>query len=256
MKSKKPLIIGNWKMNLTCAEAVEFAQSLRKQLSTTNKIVCGICPSFIFLKDICTIVAGSAIFVGAQNIYSERVGAYTGEVSAFMVKEAGCSHVIIGHSERRHIFAETDAFINTKIKTALSANLKPILCIGEKLHEREESKTWQVIENQLKNGLRGIGAEHIQDFVVAYEPVWAIGTGKTASPEQANEAHTFIRALLVDVYGKDIARAAYILYGGSVKPENTSDLMAQEEVDGLLVGGASIHLESFLKILGIASNFS
>lgn len=255
VKRKKPLVVGNWKMNLTCSEAVEFTQSLRKQLNTTNKIICGISPSFIFLKDICTILAGSAIFVVAQNIHSERAGAYTGEVSAFMVKEAGCSHVIIGHSERRHIFGETDAFINTKVKTALSAHLKPILCIGEKLHEREGGKTMLVIENQLKNGLRGIGAEHIQDAVIAYEPVWAIGTGKTASPEQANEVHAYIRGLITDIYGKDIARGVYILYGGSVKPENTRDLMAEEEVDGLLVGGASINLESFFKILDAASNF-
>lgn len=243
-------------MNLTRTEAVEFTQSLRKQLTTTSRTGCGICPSFVFLKDICTVLAGSAIFVGAQNIHSERAGAYTGEVSAFMVKETGCSHAIIGHSERRNIFGETDAFINTKIKTALSANLKPILCIGEKLHEREDGKTGHVIENQLKNSLRGIGAEHIQDFVIAYEPVWAIGTGKTASPEQAKEAHTFIRDLLIDIYGKDIARGVYILYGGSVKPENASDLLALEDVDGFLVGGASILLESFLKIIGIASNFS
>lgn len=256
MKRKKPLVIGNWKMNLTRAEAVEFAQSLRKQTITTNNIVCGISPSFIFLNDICTVLRGSFIFVSAQNIHSERAGAYTGEVSAFMVKEAGCSHVIIGHSERRHIFGETDAFVNSKVKTALSANLKPILCIGEKLHEREEGKTKVVIENQLKNGLRGIGGEHIRNFVVAYEPVWAIGTGKTASPEQANEVHVYIRGLLTDIYDKDIARSVYILYGGSVKPENTKDLIAQSEVDGLLVGGASINLESFLKILDAASNFS
>ena len=250
---KKPFIVGNWKMNLTLAEGVEFARSLRNNLQNKKEIIFGICPPFTFLKEICMILEGSSICVGAQNIHSEINGAYTGEISASMVKEAGCTHVLIGHSERRHIFGEIDSFINAKIKTALSVNLRPIFCIGETLNEREEGRTKYVVKNQLKNGLLRIDKNHIEKLVIAYEPVWAIGTGKTASPEQVNEVHSFIRGFLTDEYGKDIANSVYIQYGGSVKPENTKELIAQPEIDGLLVGGASIKLESFLKIIDAAS---
>ena len=240
-------------MNLTLAEGVEFAKSLRNNLYGKNETICGICPPFIFMKDICKILEGSGICVGAQNIHSEKNGAYTGEISALMVKEAGCTHVLIGHSERRHLFSEVDSFINAKIKTALTVNLKPIFCIGETLHEREDGRTEYVVRNQLKNGLLGIDNNHVEELVIAYEPVWAIGTGKTASPEQANKVHSFIRGFLTDEYGKDIANSVYIQYGGSVKPENTKELIAQPEINGLLVGGASIKLESFLKIIDAAS---
>ena len=252
---KKPFIVGNWKMNLTLVEGVEFAQFLRNSLSNSNKVICGICPPFVFLRDICKVLEGSCIKVLAQNIHSEPHGAYTGEISASMVKEVGCSHVLVGHSERRHIFGETDSFINSKLKAALSASLKPILCIGEKLNEREDGRTKYVVKNQLKDNLRGISADRIKECVIAYEPVWAIGTGKTALPEQSNEVHAFIRGILTDDYGEDIADSVYIQYGGSVKPENTKELMAQPEIDGLLVGGASIKLESLLKIIEAASNY-
>ena len=242
---KKPFIVGNWKMNLTLAEGVEFAKSLRKSLQSKNEIISGICPPFIFLKDISKVLEGSNICVGAQNIHSEKNGAYTGEISALMVKEVGCTQVLVGHSERRHLFGEIDSFINAKIKTALSVNLKPIFCIGETLTEREEGRTEYVVKNQLKNGLMGIDNNYVEEFVIAYEPVWAIGTGKTASPAQANEVHSFIRGFLTDAYGKDIANSVYIQYGGSVKPENARELLAQPDIDGLLVGGASIKLESF-----------
>ncbi|MEP9412519.1 MAG: triose-phosphate isomerase [Candidatus Brocadia sp.] len=250
---KKPFIAGNWKMNLTLREGAEFAKSLRDCLNGKNEVICGICPSFVFLKDICKILEGSSIYVAAQNIHSERNGAYTGEVSAPMVKEVGCTHVLTGHSERRHIFNETNSFINAKVKAALSVGLKPIFCIGETLDEREDGRTNYVIQNQIKEGLQGISADCIKDIMIAYEPVWAIGTGKTALPEQANEVHSFIRSLLTGEYGNDIAKSLYIQYGGSVKPENVRELMAQPEIDGLLVGGASIRLESFLKIVEIAS---
>lgn len=240
-------------MNLTLEDGVTFAKSLRKSLTDNNEILCGICPPFVFLKDICEALKGSRICVGAQNVHSEMSGAYTGEISALMVKEAGCTHVLIGHSERRHIFGETDSFINAKMKAALSVNLKPIFCIGETLREREEGKTKYVVENQLKAGLLGIDNNLVEGLVIAYEPVWAIGTGKTASSEQANEVHSFIRALLTDTYGKDIACNVFIQYGGSVKPENAAELTAQPEIDGLLVGGASMNLESFLKIIDAAS---
>jgi len=250
---KEPFIVGNWKMNLTLAEGVEFAKSLRKSLQNKNEIISGICPPFIFLKDISKVLEGSGIRIGAQNIHSEINGAYTGEISALMIQEVGCTHVLIGHSERRHLFGEVDSFINAKMKTALSIDLKPIFCIGETLNEREEGRTKYVVKNQLKNGLLGIAKNHVEELVIAYEPVWAIGTGKTASPEQANEVHSFIRGFLTDEYGKDIASSVYIQYGGSVKPENTKELIAQSEIDGLLVGGASIKLESFLKIIDAAS---
>lgn len=240
-------------MNLTLREGAEFAKSLRNSLNGRSEIICGICPSFVFLKDICKILEGCNIHVAAQNIHSEKNGAYTGEVSAPMVKEVGCTHVLIGHSERRHIFKESNAFINAKIKAALSAGLKPIFCIGETLDERKDGRTNYVIQNQLKEGLLGISADQIKDIVIAYEPVWAIGTGKTALPEQANEVHSFIRSFLTAEYGNDIAYSLSIQYGGSVKPENAAELMVQPEIDGLLVGGASIRLESFLRIVEVAS---
>lgn len=252
---KKPFILGNWKMNLTLVEGVEFAKSLRSAVCDESGIICGICPPFVFLKDICLILEGCGIFVAAQNIHSEKNGAYTGEISATMVKEVGCAYVLIGHSERRHIFHETDSFINAKIKTALSVNLKPVFCVGETLDDREDERTKYVIRNQLKEGLHGISAGQINELVIAYEPVWAIGTGKTALPEQANEVHSFIRGVITDGYGKEIADSVYIQYGGSVKPENAKELMTQPEIDGLLVGGASIKFESFFKIIETAAKY-
>lgn len=250
---KKPFIVGNWKMNLTLAEGVEFARSLRKSVQGKHDVMCGICPPYVFLKDISAVIEGSGIYLGAQNIHNEQSGAYTGEISALMVKEAGCTLVLIGHSERRHLFGESDSFINAKLKTALSVNLKPIFCIGETLKEREEGKTQYVVKDQLKNGLLGIGGGQIKKLVIAYEPVWAIGTGKTATPEQANEVHAFIRGFLSGEYGQEVANSVYIQYGGSVKPENTKELLAQQEIDGLLVGGASMKVESFLKIIDAAA---
>ncbi len=253
--AKRPFILGNWKMNLTLAGGVEFAQSLRSYFQGRKEVISGICPPFVFLKDICSVLKNSGIYVAAQNIHSEKSGAYTGEVSAAMVKEVGCTHVLLGHSERRHIFGESDSFINAKIKAALSANLKPVFCVGETLHERKEGKTECVIKSQLKEGFQGIGAESIKELAIAYEPVWAIGTGKTASPTQANEVHSFIRGIITDEYGKDVADSLYIQYGGSVKPENARELMEQPEIDGLLVGGASIQRESFIKIIEAVSIF-
>jgi triosephosphate isomerase (TIM) len=253
---KKPFIMGNWKMNLTLKEGVEFAKSLRNSLQGKGETVYGICPSFVFLKDICAVLEGSGISVAAQNIHSSENGPYTGEVSVLMIKEVGCTHVLIGHSERRHLFGETDAFVNAKIKIALFHNLKPILCVGEKLQEREDGRTKYVVKNQLKDSLQGIRADQMKDLTIAYEPVWAIGTGKTALPDQANEVHAFIRNILVDEYGKYVADAIPIQYGGSVKPENTQELLEQPEIDGLLIGGASVKLESFLKIIEAASSLT
>lgn len=251
---KRPFIVGNWKMNLTLKEGIEFATQLKKNLGARKDVICGICPPFVFLKDICRVLEGSGALVGAQNVHSDKGGAYTGEVSASMIKEVGCSHVIVGHSERRHLLGETDSFINAKVKAVLASGLKPIFCIGEKLSEREEGRTEYVVKNQFKDGLRGINAQQVREVVVAYEPVWAIGTGKTALPSQANEVHLFVRELLTAEYGKDIAKGMYVLYGGSVKPENTKELVAQPEIDGLLVGGASIKFESFWNIVNAASS--
>lgn len=250
---KRPFIVGNWKMNLTLKEGVEFARQLKNSLGARKDVLCGICPPFVFLKDVCLALEGCEALVGAQNVHSDKGGAFTGEVSASMIKEVGCSHVIVGHSERRHILGETDSFINAKMKAVLATGLKPIFCIGEKLSEREEGRTEYVVKNQFKDGLRGINAQHVREVVVAYEPVWAIGTGKTALPSQANEVHLFIRELLTAEYGKDIAKGMYVLYGGSVKPENAKELMAQPEIDGLLVGGSSIKFESFWDIVKAAS---
>lgn len=250
---KKPFVMGNWKMNLTLNQGREFAGLLKNSLHGRSEIRCGICPPFVFLQEICEILEGSAICVAAQNIHSEKNGAYTGEVSALMVKEIGCTHVLIGHSERRHIFHETDAFINAKIKAAVTVNLKSIFCIGETLEEREAGRTKDIIQNQFKGGLCDIRADQLKELVIAYEPVWAIGTGKTALPEQANEVHLFIRNIVAEAYGENLARSMYLLYGGSVKPENAKELIAQPEIDGLLVGGASIQYESFFKIIEAVS---
>jgi len=250
---KRPFVIGNWKMNLTLACGIEFAKLLKDSLHGKDGIMCGVCPPFIFLKEICKILEDSNVCVAAQNIHSEKYGAYTGEVSALMIKEVGCTHVLIGHSERRHIFHEDDFFINAKIKTALSVNLKPIFCVGEMLDEREAGRTKDVIRNQLVRGLRDVRADQLKEIVIAYEPVWAIGTGKTALPEQANEVHSFIRNTITNEYDKNLAKSIYILSGGGVKPENAKELADQSEIDGLLVGGASILFESFLKIIEVVS---
>lgn len=238
-------------MNKSLLDGVQYAESLKTAMDGKNEIVCGICPPYVFLKDICAALEGSTVCVAAQNMHNQSNGAFTGEIAAPMLKEVGCSHVLIGHSERRHIFGEDDFFINEKVKKALSFELVPILCIGETLEEREGGNTKNVVLRQLKNGLRDVGTEGVEGIIVAYEPVWAIGTGRTASPEQANEVHSFIRTSLSENYGEDVAKKVNILYGGSVKADNTGALVNQPEIDGLLVGGASLELESFLKIIEV-----
>lgn len=250
-QKKRPIILGNWKMNKSLKEGVQYAMFLKAAIEGKAGIICGICPPYVFLKEICAVLEGSTICVSAQNMHSEASGAFTGEIAAPMLKEVGCSHVLVGHSERRHIFGEDDFFINDKIKKAISFELVPILCIGETLEEREAGNTKDIVLRQLKNGLRGVGIELIKCIIIAYEPVWAIGTGRTASPEQANEVHSFIRTILSEDYGKDIAKKLSIIYGGSVKADNTEALIHQPEIDGLLVGGASLELESFLTIIEV-----
>ncbi len=245
---KRPLIVGNWKMNLTLEESKVLVRTLKNKLTNVNDVDVGVCPPFVFLKDLCELLRGSPIIVGAQNMHREKKGAYTGEVSGSMIKEIGCTHVIVGHSERRTIFGETNAVINSKLKAAFDIGLKPIFCIGEQLEERESEKTNEVVDTQLREGLSGLSREQIGQLTIAYEPVWAIGTGRTATPEQAGEVHSFIRNFLVKEYGSNVACKVRIQYGGSVKPDNARELLMLPEVDGALVGGASLDADAFISI--------
>ncbi|MGR3309624.1 MAG: triose-phosphate isomerase [Candidatus Brocadiales bacterium] len=244
----RPFIVGNWKMNLTLEESKGLVRTLKNKLTNVNDVDVGVCPPFVFLKDLCELLRGSSIIVGAQDMHREKKGAYTGEVSGSMIKEMGCTHVIVGHSERRTIFGETNAVINSKLKAAFDIGLKPIFCIGEQLEERESGKTNEVIDTQLREGLSGLSREQIGQLTIAYEPVWAIGTGRTATPEQAGEVHSFIRNFLVKEYGGNVACKVRIQYGGSVKPDNARELLMLPEVDGALVGGASLDADAFISI--------
>lgn len=246
---RRPLIAGNWKMHLTLGAAVQLAQAV-----TTT---CGICtdrdimiaPPFTALAAVAAAVKDSNIRVGAQNVSWEKEGAYTGEISPIMLKDLGVNMALIGHSERRHIFGEDNAMINRRLRGALDGGIQPILCIGETLEDHETGATFTVLENQLKEGLNKVNKDQITQVVLAYEPVWAIGTGKTASKEQAQEVHGFLRKILASVYEKNIAERLRILYGGSVKPENIDNLMVQPDIDGVLVGGAALKAESFERII-------
>ncbi|MGR3218197.1 MAG: triose-phosphate isomerase [Candidatus Anammoxibacter sp.] len=251
---KKQFIVGNWKMNLSLKEAVLLADAIKTGTEKTSNIDVGICPPSIFLSEVHKAIKGSNIILGVQNIHDKENGAYTGEVAGLMAKDVGCTHAIIGHSERRHVFGETDCFINEKLKTCFSIRITPIFCVGEKLDDRESGKTNDVVECQLHNGLRGITAENAETLVIAYEPVWAIGTGKTATPEQANEVHMFIRKCLSEKFGEKLGAEIVIQYGGSVKPDNVKELLLQKDIDGALVGGAGLDAASFLKMVEIADN--
>ncbi|MEO0102533.1 MAG: triose-phosphate isomerase [candidate division WOR-3 bacterium] len=242
-----PLIVGNWKMNKTPKEAKELAQELKVRLADVRGREIVICPPFTSLPVVSEVIKDSNLKLGAQNMHYELKGAYTGEVSGEFLKEIGCQYVIIGHSERRKYFREDDELINKKLKTALKIGLLPIFCVGEELKEREENKTFTVIENQIRKGLEGI--ENIDRITIAYEPVWAIGTGKNATPEQAAEVHNFIRNLLSEIYNREVILKIRIIYGGSVTPDNIDSLMAKEEINGVLVGGASLKVDSFVQII-------
>jgi triosephosphate isomerase (TIM) len=242
---RKPIIAGNWKMYKTVSEAKDFATQLKPLVADVHDRTILVCPTFTNLQDVCDILCDSNVAVGAQNLYWEDEGAFTGEISAPMLKSVGCTYVIIGHSERRQYFGETDETVNKKVFAALKHNLTPIVCVGETLAQREKNETFKVIEKQIKEGLKGLETGNLKLVVIAYEPVWAIGTGKTATPEQAQEVHAFIRKLLP----KDVAAEIRILYGGSVKPENVKELMAKPDIDGGLVGGASLKVESFVKLI-------
>ena len=245
----RPVIAGNWKMNKTIAEAVNFALRLRDDLEAPPDREVIIAPPFTALQAVAEVLRGSAVRLAAQNLHEAEKGAYTGEISGGMLSEAGCEYVIVGHSERRTLFGEGNETVNRKLRAAIAAGLKPIFCLGETLREREEDRTKAVIERQLKEGLNNLIAGDIGRSLFAYEPVWAIGTGRTASPEQAEEVHRFIREWIAGRYGRERAEELAILYGGSVTPKNIAELMLQQDINGALVGGASLDAASFLQIV-------
>ena len=245
---RKIIVAGNWKMNKTNKEAISFMQELKELSKGINGVEIVIGAPFTALSDCVKEAAGSNVKIAAQNMNPKENGAYTGEISPLMLKDLGVEYVILGHSERREYYAETNEFINEKVKSALQHGLKPILCVGEKLEERESGKTEEVVATQVQKGLADITAEEMKNVVVAYEPVWAIGTGKTASPEQAELVHNFIRQLLIDMYGKETAEGVTIQYGGSMKPDNAKELISQTNIDGGLIGGASLEAKSLLDI--------
>jgi triosephosphate isomerase len=247
---RKPVIAGNWKMYKLLGEAVDTALALKPLVANANHCEVIIAPVFTALKTVADRLEGSNVRVAAQNCAAElKHGAHTGEVAADMVKDAGCSHVIVGHSERRQFYGDTDKTVNQKTRSAIHAGLTAIVCVGESLSEREAGQASSVVQTQLIKGLDGLTVADTARIIIAYEPVWAIGTGKTATPEQAQEMHGVIRRTVAETHGETVAAATRILYGGSVKPENIAELMSQEDVDGALVGGASLEAESFAKIV-------
>ncbi len=254
--SRKFLIAGNWKMNLNSKEGTELAKNIASMIGQQTDVSVCLCPPATSLQVVAEVVNNSNIFVGAQNMHFERSGAYTGEISAEMLRHLFCKFVIIGHSERREYFGETDATVNKKVLAALSATLSPILCVGETLKQREAGDEKVVIKNQLEHALKGITSENYDGLVIAYEPIWAIGTGKTATPEMAEEMHAEIRCTLAGIIDKDSAEKVRILYGGSMKPDNAEALLAQPNIDGGLIGGASLKAVSFSKIVDSALRLS
>jgi len=246
--NEKPFIAGNWKMYKTIPEAVEMVKALKEASSEQIEAELVVIPPMTALSEVKKAIEGSQVKLGAQNMYWEDEGAFTGEVSAPMLKDAGCEYAVIGHSERRQYFGETDETVNKKIKAALAHNLIPIMCIGESLDEREKGKTIEKVEDQINAGLEGLGKDEISRLIIAYEPIWAIGTGLTATPSQAEEVHIFIREKLAEKYGNETASCAIILYGGSVKPASTYELLKEKNINGALVGGASLEADSFIQI--------
>lgn len=245
---REPVIAGNWKMYKTIGQAVKFAEDLKgAPLPGGCRVV--ICPPFTALSAVSGIIKNSRIGLGAQNMYHREEGAFTGEVSPLMLKDAGCGYVILGHSERRQYFGETDQGVNLKIMAALDHQLTPVVCVGETLEEREAGRTGEVVAGQVDGSLSGLGADLAEKLIIAYEPVWAIGTGRTASAFDAQQVNRLIRDLLADKFGGEAAQKVRILYGGSVKPDNTAELMGQPDIDGALVGGASLDVASFTAII-------
>ncbi len=249
LTNAKPFIAGNWKMHKTGAEAEDLVGQLIAMAEDTWEAEVVVIPPFTALDQVQRRLFGSSIQLGAQNMYWEDEGAFTGEISPLMLKEAGCRYAVVGHSERRQFFGETDDTVKQKIKAALNNGLIPLMCIGESLQEREKGATIPKVDRQLEAGLAGLSTEQFGRVIIAYEPIWAIGTGLTATPEQAQEVHAFIRTKLTENYGKEAGSYAIILYGGSVKPANTFSLLKEKDIDGALVGGASLSSESFIGIV-------
>ncbi|MGB0371141.1 MAG: triose-phosphate isomerase [Opitutales bacterium] len=251
--SRKYLIAGNWKMNKTSEEAKELASEVVAEVGTQTSVSVVVCPPFTALETVAGQIANSNVHLGAQNLYPAPSGAYTGEVSPEMLRSLFAGYVILGHSERREYFGETDAFVNKKVIASLEANLRPILCVGESLEQRESGETTAVVSEQIKGGLVDVAPETADQVVIAYEPIWAIGTGKTATPEMAQETHAAIRAVLVELFGETVAEKIRILYGGSMKPGNAPELLAQPDIDGGLIGGASLKARDFAGIVEAAA---
>jgi triosephosphate isomerase len=251
---RKPFVAGNWKMNTDSHTSVSLAEAVASGSSDIAKQVhIALIPPFVYIPAVVKAVSTAHIAVGAQDIYYEQKGAFTGEISASMLKDIGCTYALCGHSERRHVIGETDELVNKKVGAAISGGLLPILCVGELIEQRKESRTEEVVTRQLKTGLQGLSAGKVSAVTIAYEPVWAIGTGLTATPQQAQEVHALIRKLIGELYDSQMAEETRILYGGSVKPSNAAELMAEEDVDGLLVGGASLNADDFVSIIQAAA---
>jgi triosephosphate isomerase (TIM) len=247
--ARRPLMAGNWKMYKTISEGVDMVKALKENCKGVDDRDILLCVPATMISAIAKEIDGSNVWVGAENMHFEEKGAFTGEISPIMVKDAGAESVILGHSERRHVFGETDELINKKVKSAIAHDIWAILCVGELLEEREAGKVEEVVKTQIVGGYAGLSKEDALKVTVAYEPVWAIGTGKTATPEDADDAHAVIRKVLTDLYDAEVADKCRILYGGSVKPGNVDNLMAKENIDGALVGGASLDAESFTRIV-------
>jgi len=249
---RKKLIVGNWKMNRTSSDSADLVKDIVSAIGRINGVDVVVCPPFTSLETVGKAIEGSNVRLGAQNMHPERSGAYTGEVSAEMLRSLFTSYVILGHSERRTYFGDTDAFVNQKVIAALKSELKPILCVGETLAERESDSTFRVVQTQLEAGLEGVNKDQATSIVIAYEPVWAIGTGKVATSEQAQAVHAFIRDLLGKLFGPSLAGKVRILYGGSMKPSNAPELLAQPDIDGGLIGGAALEARSFVQLVEAA----
>ena len=249
MTNRRPLMAGNWKMYKTPEEAAETARQLVERVADAGDVDIMIAPTFTALAPVFRVIQNSPVTLGAQNLFWENEGAYTGEISAPMLKSVGCQYCIIGHSERRQYFGETDETVNKRIQAAIRVGLKPVFCVGETEKERESEQTFSVLDKQVKNGLKGLALDQLKTLIIAYEPVWAIGTGKTATDGQAQEVHQFIRSMMKKNFDSALSDSIRILYGGSVKPDNIEGLMSMPDIDGALVGGASLDAESFSQII-------
>lgn len=251
---RKRVIAGNWKMYKTLTEAKDFVEQLKGKQVDSSKVEAVICAPSLFLDQLVQATKGTFMSVGAQTMHEEKEGAFTGEVSAHQLQDLGVSYVVIGHSERRQYFNETDSSVNKKVKAAFENELTPIICVGETLEQREQNETEQIVSNQVMEALEGLSEENVMRSIIAYEPIWAIGTGKTATADDANDVCQAIRETILDGFGEEVASSVRIQYGGSVKPENIEELLSKEHIDGALVGGASLQAESFFKLVEAGEN--